>query len=106
MIKDKKSTPTKPNASKIPIVIPHLCPYEKLHATKTSEQMDVDPLNSIKIHNTKMTTTDAGKRNAAQEHPLTMCLDVNSLPNFKKPKHIKAPIKDPLQSYLHLAIDQ
>ena len=34
------------------------------------------------------------------------CLDANSLSNFKKEKCLKDSIKDPLQSYLHLTIDQ
>ena len=76
------------------------------HAAKTSEQMEVDPSDTIKTHNTRNTSSETRKRTASQVDPCATHLDVNSLPSPKKQKYLKASIKNPKQSYSYLTIDQ
>ena len=51
MSKDKTPTPAKTHASKIAIISTCFRLYEKTNLATTSEQMDVDPLETIKTHN-------------------------------------------------------
>ena len=80
-----------------------------------SEQMEIDPLDLIKTQDSKTATRassknetpiETNKRNNTQVGTCAMYLNINSLPNFKKQKYLKASINAPMQSYLCLSIDQ
>ena len=84
MSKEEISTPTKIHTSKINIVRPQLCPHEKTHAEKISEQMKEDPSDTIKTCNTKKKATEKRKRTTTQADESATCLDVNSMPSLNK----------------------
>ena len=53
MSKEKLSTLAKTHTGKSSIISPHSSSHEKMNIKNPSEQMDIEPQESIKAHNTQ-----------------------------------------------------
>ena len=89
---------------------------KKTNVDSLTSPMFLDPLQTSNNNHSNPTpninsplitpTPSLSKRSSSCVYPFATHVDVNSLAGYKKQKDLKSTISAPVQSYLHVSIDQ